>query len=80
MSYTYYNSTGTGKHNYALLAFSTALYVAQGAYGFYIIMTESTHAIDQYWLMTLMLFLFSLALGRAWELTGIRKNTGRRVK
>lgn len=61
------------KYNKARLLYGGAIYTGQAAYGLYVILFAENHVINEYGFMTLMLFLFSGALERAWELTGIRK-------
>jgi uncharacterized protein HemY len=62
------------RYNRAILGFSALVYIGQGLYGLTVLLAGSNSTTSKYSIMTLMLFLFSLALGRAWELTGIREN------
>jgi len=56
-----------------LLLLTSGIYVAQGAYAISILLAGDHHYTSKYGFMTLIIFLFATALGRAWELTGIRK-------
>jgi hypothetical protein len=59
--------------NWGILSISTLLYTFEAIYGVYILFHHN-QVIGKYTIMTIILFLFGAALGRAWELTGIRKS------
>jgi hypothetical protein len=56
---------------------STLIYLAELIYGIYIIY-HSHKVINETIFVTMVIVLFSSALGRAWELTGIRRTADKR--
>lgn len=66
------------RYNIAILNFSGLVYVVQGIYAITILLHMHSYT-SKYGLMTLFIFLFTIALSRAWELTGVRNNTSDRV-
>jgi len=58
--------------NWFILIFSLIIYCLELVLGIYVLIKGDHHIINEYLFMTLILFLFSMALTRAWELTGIR--------
>jgi len=55
------------------IVYSTILYLGELAFGLPILLHPNT-TIDRYSFMTLIIFLFAMALARAWELTGVRNH------
>lgn len=62
----------TQMQNWFILVFSMIIYGLEFALGIYVLVRGHDRQINNYVFMTLILFLFSMALTRAWELTGIR--------
>ncbi len=58
--------------NWLILVFSVLIYVIELILGIYILIKGHNYTMNNYTFMTLVIFLFSMALTRAWELTGIR--------
>lgn len=59
-----------------ILGISTVVYVFQVVYGGYML-SHRDHVIDMGVLLAMVVILFSSALGRAWELTGIHADEPR---
>jgi hypothetical protein len=66
--------------NWLILVFSMLIYTLELMLGVYFLIKGENHLIGNYMFMTLTLFLFGMALTRAWELTGIRPNKPRDSK
>jgi hypothetical protein len=49
---------------------SAFIFIVEGLFG--IVLIWGSHRLNKFEFMTLILYLFSIALARAWELTGIR--------
>ena len=57
--------------NRGILGISTVVYIVQIIYGIFML-AHSNHLVNTTIFLTIIFTLFGTALGRAWELTGIR--------
>jgi hypothetical protein len=70
--YRFWRSNKSIKSHLYTLTISLIIYILEIIYGIYIVKNDNAF-LDVNLFMTLIIVLFATALGRAWELTGIRK-------